>query len=66
MQKKSPYFCAVKQSKKTRNLPIGQDKNKLNNWKKKAITRRKEIERLRKRVKELTGSREGWKKEVSI
>jgi len=51
----------VKQTKRTKNPPKRQDKDKSNSWKEKAIFRRQEIDRLRKRVKELTLSREGWK-----
>ena len=42
-------------------MPIGHPKDKANTWKKKAIVRRKENEKLRKRVKELREGREGWK-----
>lgn len=52
----------MKRSKKTRTSSIGQSKDKANNWKRKAIFRRKENEKLRKRIKELVQSREGWKK----
>jgi len=51
----------VKQSKKTRNASKGQAKVTNNNWKDKAIARRKENEKLRKRNKELILSRAGWK-----
>ena len=39
----------------------GQTKNRENSWKTKAICRREENERLRKRIKELTASRDNWK-----
>ena len=51
----------MKQTKKTRKLSKGQDKYKSSNWKKKAIARRKENERSKKRIKELTYSRDRWK-----
>ena len=52
----------MKQSKKTRNKSKGHCKDKVNNWKRKAIFRRKELENLRKRNKELIKSRDGWKR----
>jgi hypothetical protein len=51
----------VKQKKATRNKSKGQSKDTTKNWKNKAILRRKEIERLNKRNKELIISRNGWK-----
>jgi len=51
----------VKQSKKTGNPSKGQSKVTNNKWKDKAIARRKENEKLRKRNKELILSRAGWK-----
>jgi hypothetical protein len=51
----------MKQSKKTRKLSIGQIKVKENKWKSKAISRRKENDRLKKRLKEVTASRDNWK-----
>jgi hypothetical protein len=51
----------VKLSKKTGNPSEGQAKVIRNNWKDKAISRRKENEKLQKRIKELTASRDGWK-----
>jgi len=51
----------VKQTKKTGKASKGQSKDKANRWKDKAIYRRKENEKLRKRLKELKSSREGWK-----
>ena len=51
----------MKKSKKPRNKSKGQPKFKVNNWKSKAISRRKEIDSLRKRIKELTHSRDSWK-----
>ncbi len=56
----------MKQTKKTRNQPERQDKDRANRWKAKAISRRKENEKLRKRIKELTQSREGWKKKYQL
>jgi hypothetical protein len=52
----------VKQIKITRNSSEGQDKNNTNNWKNKAKLRGEENVRLRKRIKELTESRDSWKK----
>lgn len=52
----------MKQTKETRILPNRHDKYTVNKWKEKAITRRKENEKLRKRIRELIKSREGWKK----
>ncbi len=51
----------MKASKKPGNSSNGRSKTTANNWKEKAIERRKEIERLRKRIKELTQSRDRWK-----
>jgi len=51
----------VKQTKKTGKTSDGHAKVKANNWKGKAIARRKENEKLRKRLKELKASRDGWK-----
>lgn len=51
----------MKQKKITRNPPKRQDKDKPNIWKKKAVFRRGENERLRKRINELKISRENWK-----
>jgi hypothetical protein len=51
----------VKQTKKTRKESNGQDKTTTNNWKVKAQGRSKENIRLRKRIKELTISRDNWK-----
>ena len=51
----------MKTIKKARNLSKGQQKDKDNNWKTKAINRRKENEKLRKRNKELIQSRDNWK-----
>lgn len=48
-------------TKKTRNPPRGQLKDTTIDWKSKAISRRKEIEKLRKRIAELEISRDGWK-----
>jgi hypothetical protein len=52
----------MKTTKKTRNASQGQRKSKSANWKNKAILRRKENEKLRKRITELEASRKGWKK----
>ena len=52
----------MKQSKKTRKLSDGQTKVKENNWKRKAISRRQENDKLKKRLKEVTESRDNWKK----
>jgi hypothetical protein len=51
----------VKQKKITRNESKGQDKNRENNWKSKALSRSKENIALRKRIKEVTESRDRWK-----
>jgi hypothetical protein len=51
----------VKQKKITRNESKGQDKNRENNWKSKALCRSKENIALRKRIKEVTESRDRWK-----
>ena len=51
----------MKTLKKPRNSSKGQTKDKTNSWKTKAISRRKENEKLRKRNKELTQSRDVWK-----
>jgi hypothetical protein len=51
----------VKQSKTTRKTSNGQYKYRANNWKKKAIYRREENEKLKKRIKELKDSRDAWK-----
>ena len=40
---------------------ISKTVSKLKNWKQKAIERRRKIDALQKRQKELTASREGWK-----
>lgn len=40
----------------------GQDKDRLKNWKSKAITRRKENSYLKQRIKELAASRDNWKR----
>jgi len=52
----------VKLTKKTGNPSKGQIKVSKNNWKAKAIDRRKENGRLRKRIKELSRSRDNWKR----
>jgi hypothetical protein len=52
----------VKQIKITRNSSEGQDKNNTKTWKNKAKLRGEENSRLRKRIKELTESRDTWKK----
>jgi hypothetical protein len=51
----------VKQSKKTENQSKGQVKNTDNNWKIKAQSRGLENQSLKKRLKELTASRDLWK-----
>lgn len=51
----------MKQSKKIEELSEGQTKDSTNSWKTKAIIRRQENEKLRKRIKELTHSRDSWK-----
>ena len=51
----------MKRTKITGNASNGQIKVTVNNWKDKAIARRKENEQLKKRIKELTTSRDGWK-----
>lgn len=51
----------MKTSKKTRKSNTGQNKNTNNTWKIKAISRGKENAKLRKRIKELTTSRDTWK-----
>ena len=56
----------MKLSKKTGNPPEGQAKVTRNNWKSKAISRRKENEKLQKRIKELTASRDGWKNKYKV
>ena len=38
-----------------------QHKDTINAWKDKAIERRKEIDKLKKRIKELEKSRDNWK-----
>ena len=50
-------------TKKTRNPSKGQHKGTATDWKSKAICRRKENEKLRKRIGELEASRDGWKDE---
>ena len=52
----------MKQIKTTRNSSKGQDKSTDNNWKSKAKIRGAENMSLRKRIKELTESRDAWKK----
>lgn len=42
-------------------LSKGQTKDKENRWKSKAIVRRKEVDRLNKRLKEVIESRDSWK-----
>lgn len=42
-------------------MPNGRNKDSTNNWKKKAIARRKEIDTLKKRIKEVIISRDNWK-----
>lgn len=56
----------MEQSKTTGKLSEGQTKDNENKWKLKAIARRKEIERLRKRNKELTQSRDTWKDKYKV
>jgi hypothetical protein len=51
----------VKRSKKTRKSNTGPYKYTDNTWKSKAIFRGKENTKLRKRIKELTISRDSWK-----
>ena len=51
----------MQKTKKKRKLPIRQAENKENKWKSKAIARRIENEHLRKRLKEVTQSRDKWK-----
>lgn len=51
----------MKETKITRKSSIGQTKNSQNKWKDKALLRREEIARLRKRNKELLASRDAWK-----
>ena len=62
VKKNSPYFWVVTPTKKTGILPVGHAKDKANDWKRKAVARRKETGKLRKRPKEVKESREGWKK----
>jgi hypothetical protein len=50
----------VKQTKTTENPSQGHDKSIANNWKTKAHLRGQENTRLRKRIKELTQSRDKW------
>jgi hypothetical protein len=52
-------FCETK--KKDGNLSNGQAKNTDNNWKDKALERGKENRRLKKRLKEVSDSRDLWK-----
>ena len=49
-------------TKKTRNPSKGQLKDTATDWKSKALCRRKENEKLRKRICELEASRDGWKR----
>lgn len=56
----------MKQSKTTRKTSNGQYKYRANNWKKKAIFRREENEKLKKRIKELTYSRDSWKEKHKL
>lgn len=49
-------------TKKTRNPSKGQVKYTATDWKSKAIFRRKENEKLHKRIRELEASRDGWKR----
>lgn len=56
----------MKQIKITRNESEGQDKNSNNIWKNKAKSRGEENTRLRKRIKELTDSRDTWKKKYKM
>lgn len=51
----------MKKKKAARKLSEGQAKDRVKNWKDKAIARRQENERLRKRIKELEASRALWK-----
>lgn len=51
----------MKASKEIGKLSNGQTKDRVKNWKDKAISRRKENDRLHKRNKELKASRELWK-----
>ena len=44
----------------------GQPKGRLNKWRGKAIFRRKENEKLRKRIKELERSRSRWKEKHKL
>ena len=48
-------------SKKTGNPSKRQVKVTVNKWKEKAIARRKENEKMKKRIKELRASRDNWK-----
>jgi len=48
-------------TEKTGKASKGQTKVTSNKWKEKAIARRKEIERLKKRIKELIASRDNCK-----
>jgi hypothetical protein len=48
--------------KKTRNASKGQLKDIATDWKSKALCRRKENEKLRKRIYELEARRDGWKR----
>jgi len=52
----------MKTTKKTRNPSQGRCECTSSDWKNKAISRRKEKEKLRKRVTELEASRDCWKK----
>jgi len=56
----------VKQSKTTRKTSNGQYKYRADNWKKKAILRREENEKLKRRIKELLHSRDSWKKKYKL
>ncbi len=51
----------MKTPKRTRNHSNGPDEIRLNSRKAKPIDRRKETEHLRKRIKELSQSRDNWK-----
>jgi hypothetical protein len=51
----------VKTTKIQENLFIEQDKDVANHWKSKAISGGKENNFLRKPIKELTSSQQGWK-----
>ena len=51
----------MKRTKNTRKSSKGQTKDKENKWKNKAIFRGKENAKLRKGIKEMATSRDGWK-----